>query len=331
MKILTTAFFSVLLLRKRLSATKWFALFLLAVGVAMVQIPSGSAKALHADNNMQPLKGFVAVAAACFTSGLAGVYFEMVLKNSPGDLWVRNVQLSLFSLLPALGPLLLSGDLHGGAHGLDIFRNFGPWAWGTVAVQVFGGLVTALVIKHADNILKGFATSLSILISSLASVALFNFTLSFAFVAGSSVVLAATMLYSRPEGGAWTAGGRWRFGPCRAERPAPSRLPSSVALASSAVRSSVCSSANNSCPGTPVEELSGHAFPDAYEEKDASVGRHLRAVATTLGETILAPSRPHSQVPSRAHTPTPGVRTSPSMPFLSATWQSTAFGASPPS
>jgi hypothetical protein len=53
---------------------------------------------------MVPFKGFLAVAAACFTSGLAGVYFEMVLKNSTADLWVRNVQLSLFSLLPALVP-----------------------------------------------------------------------------------------------------------------------------------------------------------------------------------------------------------------------------------
>jgi solute carrier family 35 (UDP-sugar transporter), member A1/2/3 len=28
-----------------------------------------------------PLTGFLAVSAACFTSGLAGVYFEMVLKG----------------------------------------------------------------------------------------------------------------------------------------------------------------------------------------------------------------------------------------------------------
>ncbi|KAG2047866.1 hypothetical protein BDR06DRAFT_1013469 [Suillus hirtellus] len=54
---------------------------------------------------MSPLKGFGAVTAAYFTSGLASVYFEMVVKNFKADLWVRNVQFSLFSLLPAFLPI----------------------------------------------------------------------------------------------------------------------------------------------------------------------------------------------------------------------------------
>lgn len=45
---------------------------------------------------------------------------------------------------------------------------------------------------------KGFATSLSIVISFLASVALFNYPITFAFVLGSAVVLAATCLYNMP-------------------------------------------------------------------------------------------------------------------------------------
>jgi UDP-sugar transporter A1/2/3 len=35
--------------------------------------------------------------------------------------------------------------------------------------KAFGGLIIAAVIKYADNILKGFATSLSIILSSLVS------------------------------------------------------------------------------------------------------------------------------------------------------------------
>jgi solute carrier family 35 (UDP-sugar transporter), member A1/2/3 len=142
---------------------------------------------------MNGLKGFLAVVAACFTSGLAGVYFEMVLKNSQADLWVRNLQLSLFSILPALLPVLVS--LHT-TSSTSIFANFGPWAWSTVLIQVAGGLLTAMVIKYADNILKGFATSLSIVLSFLASVALFDLHLSIAFVVGSLTVLGATWLYN---------------------------------------------------------------------------------------------------------------------------------------
>lgn len=208
MKILTTAGFSVLLLRRKLSSSQWLALLFLAIGVGVVQIQAGEARSIPTSvtssidvHTMNGLKGFMAVAAACFTSGLAGVYFEMVLKTSQADLWVRNVQLSLFSLLPALAPVFFSHAFRSdGAGGWfsALFHNFGAWAWATVVVQVFGGLVTAMVIKYSDNILKGFATSLSIVISFLASVALFNFKMTFTFVLGSVIVLVATWLYNQP-------------------------------------------------------------------------------------------------------------------------------------
>jgi UDP-sugar transporter A1/2/3 len=176
MKILTTAFFSVLMLRKRLSRTKWVALIMLAVGVGIVQIQSTSAPA-HGNLDksarseipevpsvrvMQPLKGFIAVTLACLTSGLAGVYFEFILKNSSGsapapDLWVRNTQLSLFSLVPALVPILFGGSDQPGVGYISgviaKFSNFNGWAMGTVLTQTFGGLVTAVVIRYSDNIM----------------------------------------------------------------------------------------------------------------------------------------------------------------------------------
>ncbi|KAF7294853.1 hypothetical protein MIND_01023200 [Mycena indigotica] len=221
MKILTTAGFSVLLLRKKLTSPQWVALLFLAIGVGVVQIQAGGAQLLEdgasRDHAMNPIKGFLAVATACTTSGLAGVYFEMVLKNSQTDLWVRNVQLSLFSLLPALAPVfyLYAAEPQNGWIA-TLFRNFGGWAWATVSVQVFGGLLTALVIKYSDNILKGFATSLSIVISFMASVALFNFQITFTFLVGSAIVLVATWLYNhqpkRAESISWAMGWpeKWR-------------------------------------------------------------------------------------------------------------------------
>ncbi|OBZ65775.1 UDP-galactose transporter [Grifola frondosa] len=217
MKILTTAAFSVALLRKKLTSTKWLSLFFLAIGVGIVQLQTAGTGRIPVKQNfpvgsahdsaplhihiMSPLKGFGAVTAACFTSGLAGVYFEMVLKNSKADLWVRNVQLSLFSLVPAVLPIIWETHPHNrGGLMANLLRNFGGWAWATVAIQVFGGLVTAIVIKYSDNILKGFATSLSIVLSFLASVALFGFRITPSFLIGSSTVLVATWMYNQPPG-----------------------------------------------------------------------------------------------------------------------------------
>ncbi|TIB19069.1 hypothetical protein E3P92_00152 [Wallemia ichthyophaga] len=205
MKILTTALFSVVLLGRSLTKTKWLSLVFLAIGVGIVQVQSttmsSSQGGVHAGN---PITGFMAVAMACLTSGLAGVYFELVLKGSNVDLWVRNVQLSLFSFPPALLPVLFGQATHGLGllERLNLVRNFNVWAYATVLTQVLGGLVTALVIKYSDNILKGFATSISIVISSVASVILFDFPITPGFVMGASTVLGSTMIYNKPSAAA---------------------------------------------------------------------------------------------------------------------------------
>lgn len=274
MKILTTAGFSVLLLRKRLSTIKWVALLGLALGVGIVQLQSGAHKSKSLDE-VDAFKGFLAVIAACFTSGLAGVYFEMVLKGSQADLWVRNVQLSLFSLLPALVPILATpGSTAGGPSWFwRLFENFGGWAWATVGIQVFGGLVTAVVIKYSDNILKGFATSLSIVISSLASVAVFDFRITPCFVIGSAMVLSATWLYNKPETKEGITG-------------QSSALPKAV---TSALSSRQSISRKGSYPGSPVEPNSPILGLFDTDKKRSSLGMgnaSPRVLAAALGRLL---------------------------------------------
>ncbi|CED85007.1 Predicted UDP-galactose transporter [Phaffia rhodozyma] len=215
MKILTTAGFSVTILKKRLAQKQWLALVLLAVGVGAVQLqsirasPSTSTSTSTSSDSkhMDPLTGFLAVLAACFTSGLAGVYFEFVLKGTQADLWVRNVQLSSFSLIPAVFPIII--DLLTTTSPVQLglaqswfnkmFAGFTGWAWATILIQVLGGLLTAMVIKYADNILKGFATSLSILIAFAASVFLFGSVVTPGFLFGSVLVVSSTVMYATSE------------------------------------------------------------------------------------------------------------------------------------
>jgi len=73
------------------------------------------------------------------------------------------------------------------------------WAWSVVLCQVMGGLVTALVIKFSDNIMKGFATSLAIVLSFVAGVVLFEFRVTPAFILGTALVVGSTYLYNQPD------------------------------------------------------------------------------------------------------------------------------------
>ena len=57
-------------------------------------------------------------------------------------------------------------------------------------------MLVAIVVKYADNVLKGFATSLSILLSSVVSAMYFNdIDVNFAFIVGAFIVLLSVYYY----------------------------------------------------------------------------------------------------------------------------------------
>jgi len=122
--------------------------------------------------------GLVSVFCVCVCSGLAGVYFEKVIKESPrpASMWIRNVQLSLYSLVPAffIGCLFLDGETIA-KHGF--FAGYNSVVVISILVQTFGAVVAAFCMFYADNISKNFAVSISMVISAFASVILFDFQL----------------------------------------------------------------------------------------------------------------------------------------------------------
>lgn len=141
---------------------------------------SGTYQGIHEDRDninavvMNNTMGLTAVIIACTISGLAGVYFERVLKGSNATLWIRNIQLSFYSLFPAFFIGVWYKDGHQISQ-LGFFYGYNKVVWTAIAFQAIGGIVVALCVNFADNIAKNFATSISILISFLASVYFFDF------------------------------------------------------------------------------------------------------------------------------------------------------------
>ncbi|XP_071511997.1 UDP-N-acetylglucosamine transporter-like [Diadema antillarum] len=194
LKILTTAMFSVVMLGKELSRLKWVSLVLLMAGVALVQMPAESKPAEKELSTSSEVIGLVAVLAACFSSGFAGVYFEKILKGTKQSIWLRNIQLAFFGILFGLGGVIgKDGDK---VRENGFLQGYSAVTWVVVILQAFGGLVIAAVIKYADNILKGFATSLSIILSTVISYYLLHdFTPTSFFFLGAALVISATFLY----------------------------------------------------------------------------------------------------------------------------------------
>lgn len=124
--------------------------------------------------------GVTAVLVAAVISGLTGVYFEKILKESttPASVWTRNIQLSFYSIFPAffIGVVINDGE-EIAKHGF--FDGYNSVVWTAIILQAIGGILASLCINYADNIAKNFATSISIVISFLFSVFFFDFHVTF--------------------------------------------------------------------------------------------------------------------------------------------------------
>ena len=188
------------MLGKEINKRQWLALILLFIGVAIVQLDSATENGANQDLSTQnQFIGFGAVILSCCSSGFAGVYFEKILKGSQVSIWTRNIQLGLFGFLLGLmtalfkdGPEILS---NGWFYGYDIFTYL------VIGNAACGGLLVAVVMKYADNILKGFACSISIIVSAVFAVFLFNFEITGMFCGGTVLVMGAVYIYSLPGAG----------------------------------------------------------------------------------------------------------------------------------
>ena len=214
MKVLTTAFFSVVLLKRELKPAQWSAIALLAAGLATVGSATTGPSAPKPGVNFAV--GFAAVFAACCSSGFSSVYFERVVKQrsrplprapprgrvardapppakKPISVWARNAQMATFSsTIACCGAVLKDGDAIADR---GILAGFSPIVWVTVLLQACGGLCTAAVIAYADNLLKGFATGGSMIISVLVSALWLQFQVTPPFVVGALCVLGSVYLY----------------------------------------------------------------------------------------------------------------------------------------
>lgn len=131
---------------------------------------------LTAFPRMNSMVGLLATIGACVSSGLAGVYFEKVLKDSTAStsLWVRNVQLAIYSIFPALfiGVVFLDGEKVA-ANGF--FQGYNWAVWSVAILQALGGIMAAFCISYVNKVPKSTATVASIIFTALGTFLLFDF------------------------------------------------------------------------------------------------------------------------------------------------------------
>uniref|UniRef100_A0A7S0IZD6 UDP-galactose transporter n=1 Tax=Calcidiscus leptoporus TaxID=127549 RepID=A0A7S0IZD6_9EUKA len=140
------------------------------------------------------LVGMMAMLTASVCTSFASVYFEKMLKGSrKPSLWLRNIQLATYSGSIAYVTVLFEDDPLRATEGW--LHGFTAITWGVVGMNVLGGLLVAVTIKYADNIVRGFAQAVAIIFGAIGSYFLFDFHFTASFMFGVLFVIAAILLY----------------------------------------------------------------------------------------------------------------------------------------
>ncbi|KAF7639003.1 hypothetical protein Mgra_00001529 [Meloidogyne graminicola] len=193
LKILTTAIMLRLLIKKLISKIQWIALLILVFGVAIVQSqyePPSS----QSNIKQSVFIGILSVMIMCISSAFAGVYLEFVLKESSVDIWMQNIRLAIFGLLIS-SLIIFVKDLNRISEE-GIFVGFDTLVWIMTATNSLGGLLIAVVIKYADNILKAYAQAAAIVGAAFGSWILFDFLPNNLFLFGTLMVVISVYLYN---------------------------------------------------------------------------------------------------------------------------------------
>jgi UDP-sugar transporter A1/2/3 len=122
---------------------------------------------------------------------LVFLYFTLFLD--------RNIQLSAWSILCGTVFTWFFDSSRDLVHAHGFLYAFSTVTWLCVFLGAAGGLLVAIVVRWTDNIIKGFAVSASIILTSFVSFFIFQSSLSFLFSVGVGVVLISVFNYNEEE------------------------------------------------------------------------------------------------------------------------------------
>lgn len=217
-KTLLTALLSVHMFKRAFSRWQWLSQLMLTAGVVLAQLNEppkapkgggGGGEGEGAEQNL--LLGLAAVLTAAASSSYASVYFERLLKDRsltasvalsaapPATLWQRNTHLCMWTVPMNVALALATEGAAGGAGALVSapLRGFDPSTWLIIVVNGLGGLLVAVVMKYADNILKGFATAGAIILTGvLAPILGLSPAPSVMLLLGAVLVISSLFLYA---------------------------------------------------------------------------------------------------------------------------------------
>lgn len=200
LRIVMTGLLYQWLFRKWLRRNQWYAIGLIAAGCMCKEAGKlASAGGLHANAS-----AWLLLLVQMLSSVFAGVYNEALLKGAGGERRgvttnLQNAYMYFSSIVWNAAFLLAQGRLGEAVSPSNLSAVFTPTVLCIVLIMSTVGLVTGFFLKHLDSVLKSIAAATEVVLTMLASTALFGTPLDALDALSALLVGGGVALYSRPE------------------------------------------------------------------------------------------------------------------------------------
>eukprot|EP00448_Togula_jolla_P039401 CAMPEP_0170630698 /NCGR_PEP_ID=MMETSP0224-20130122/34165_1 /TAXON_ID=285029 /ORGANISM="Togula jolla, Strain CCCM 725" /LENGTH=305 /DNA_ID=CAMNT_0010958825 /DNA_START=80 /DNA_END=994 /DNA_ORIENTATION=+ len=156
-KMVSTAFFSLVISGRRQSRMQCVALGMVMLGGSLVSISASGADAT-AEERTSSSFGLLCIMLASVLSGFGSGITEWVLHGKSRNCYLFSIEMAVFGVLVLLGSLLLNltGD-SGKLREEGLFSKWGALTIVPVVTQGWGGIIVGLITKVAGGVKKGFA------------------------------------------------------------------------------------------------------------------------------------------------------------------------------
>jgi UDP-sugar transporter A1/2/3 len=193
LKVIMTAVVFRLMLGRKLRIAQWVGISLLLFAMAVINLQKGQSDFRAQHHQQDIFLGFLWMVILALCSAFAGVYNEFLIKGTTDSLYWTNIQLYFFSTTFCFIKFALANDSATSQDGF--FTGFDATAWGVVLLNGVTGQVVSLIFKYADNIVKVYASALTVWGSAIASYVLFDKQLTVSFFLGGGIFMTSMFLY----------------------------------------------------------------------------------------------------------------------------------------
>ena len=176
--------FGAILSPHKLTRKQQISILLLTIG--LISVLSGNDVSVQSNQ----FKGIIFTLIGTAADAIASTKVEKIVKERTSSIWLKQMQLSTIGVMSNLIALI--------ANDTDFFYGFNIYVAHVILIQSLGSIIVPFVLKYTDNVTRGVANSLSMMISIVLSKVLYFWKPPIHFYFGVTLICIAIFLYHKP-------------------------------------------------------------------------------------------------------------------------------------